>query len=251
MDHAEARERLADALLAPRDGGLEATLADPSATGVELRAHLAACAPCSRELDALRAIGALLAAAAPDSLAAPPSLRERVMAAVGETGAPAAAPIPLRPRRRLLPLVAAMAAVVVLVAGLAGGLALVGQRQDADRQVAELGDLMAATQAILADPASVRVDLAGPGGSGSVLIGSSSGRLVAFSSTLSALPAGGRYECYVERGGVRTWIGWMHWSAGLAYWSGPVSGIALPWRPGDRFLVTEGRDGVPVLVGGS
>jgi hypothetical protein len=251
MDHAEARERLADALLAPRDGGLDAALADPSATGVELRAHLGACAPCSAELDALRAIGALLAAAAPDSLVAPPSLRERVMAAVGETGAPATAPIPLRPRRRLLPLVAAMAAMVVLVAGLAGGLALVGQRQDADRQVAELGALMAATQAILADPASVRVDLAGPGGSGSVLIGSSSGRLVAFSSTLPALSAGGRYECYVERGGVRTWIGWMHWSAGLAYWSGPVSGIALPWRPGDRFLVTEGRDGVPVLVGGS
>jgi len=74
MDHAEARERLADALLAPRDGGLESALADPSATGVELRAHLAACAPCSRELDALRAIGALLATAAPDSLAAPPSL---------------------------------------------------------------------------------------------------------------------------------------------------------------------------------
>jgi len=251
MDHAEARERLADALLAPRDGGLEAALADPSATGVELRAHLAACAPCSRELDALRAIGALLATAAPDSLAAPPSLRERVMAAVGETGAPAAAPIPLRPRRRLLPLVAAMAAVVVLVAGLAGGLALVGQRQEADRQVAELGDLMAATQAILADPAFVRIDLAGPGGSGSVLIGSSSGRLVAFSSTLPALPAGLRYECFIERGGVRTWIGWMHWSGDLAYWSGPVSGIALPWRPGDRFLVTEGRDGVPVLVGGS
>src|SRR3989304_3641184 len=108
MDHAEARERLADALLAPRDGGLESALA-------------AACAPCSRELDALRAIGALLATAAPDSLAAPPSLRERVMAAVGETGAPAAAPIPLRPRRRLLPLVAAMAAVGVLVAGPAGG----------------------------------------------------------------------------------------------------------------------------------
>jgi hypothetical protein len=97
----------------------------------------------------------------------------------------------------------------------------------------------------------VRIDLAGPGGSGSVLIGSSSGRLVAFSSTLPALPAGGRYECYVERDGVRTWIGWMHWSTGLAYWSGAVSGIALPWRPGDRFLVTEGRDGLPVLVGGS
>src|SRR3990170_4652338 len=104
--------------------------------------------------------------------AAPPSLRERVMAAVGETGAPAAAPIPLRPRRRLLPLVAAMAAVVVLVAGLAGGLALVDQRQEADRQGAELGELMAATQAVLADPAVVRIDLAGPGGSGSVLLGS-------------------------------------------------------------------------------
>src|SRR3990172_353760 len=162
MDHAEARERLADALLAPRDGGLESALADPSATSVDLRAHLAACAPCSRELDALRAIGALLATAAPDSLAAPPSLRERVMAALGE------------------------------------------------------------------------IDLAGPGGSGRVLIGSSSGRLVAFSSTLPALPAGLRYECFIERGGVRTWIGWMHWSADLAYWSGPVSGIPFPWRPRRR-----------------
>ena len=250
MDHAEVRERLADALLSTGDGGLEAAVADTSGAA-ELRAHLAACAPCSRELDALRAMGALLAAAAPDSLAASAAVRERVMAAAGETGAPAAVPIPLRLRRRLLPLVAAMAAVMVLVAGVAGGLALVGQRQEADRQVAELGALMAATQAILADPASVRVDLAGPGGSGSVLIGSSSGRLVAFSSTLPALSAGGRYECYVERGGVRTWIGWMHWSAGLAYWSGPAPEVAFPWRPGDRFLVTEGRDGLPVLVGES
>ena len=251
MNHAEVRERLADALLSPRDGGLEAAVADASATGVELRAHLAACAPCSRELDALRAIGALLVVAAPDTLSASAAVRERVMTAVGEVDAPAAAPIPLRPRRRVLPLVAAMAAVVVLVAGLAGGLALVGQRQEADQQVAELRELMAGTQAILADPASVRLDLAGPGGSGSVLIGPTSGRLVALSSTLPALPAGERYECYVERGGVRTWIGWMHWSAGIAYWSGSVSGIALPWRPGDRFLVTKGRDGLPVLVGES
>src|SRR3989304_158334 len=112
MDHAEARERLADALLAPRDGGLEAALADPSATSVDLRAHLAARAP----------------------------------------GPPAAAPPPPRPRRRLLPLVAAMAAVVVLVAGLAGGLALVDQRQEADRQGGEPGEVMAAAPAILAHP---------------------------------------------------------------------------------------------------
>src|SRR3972149_5946189 len=71
MAPGEARERLADALLAPRDGGLEAALADPSATSVDLRAHLAACAPCSRELDALRALGALLATAAPHPRAAP------------------------------------------------------------------------------------------------------------------------------------------------------------------------------------
>src|SRR3972149_319561 len=117
MDHAEARERLADALLAPRDGGLEAGLAGSSATSGDLRAHPPAGPPCSRERAALRAMGALLAPAAPDSLAAPPSLRERVMAAVGETGAPAAAPIPLRPRRRLLPLVAATGA----GGGLGGG----------------------------------------------------------------------------------------------------------------------------------
>src|SRR3989304_5930309 len=110
-------------------------------------------------------------------------------------------PPPPRPRRRLLPLVAAMAAVVVLVAGLAGGLALVDQRQEADRQVAELGELMAATPAILADPAFVRIDLAGPGGSGSVLIGSSSGRLVAFSSTLPALPAGGALRGFLSAAG--------------------------------------------------
>src|SRR3972149_2054738 len=114
MDHAEARERLADALLAPRDGGLEAALADPSATSVDPRAPPAACPPAS--------------------LAAPPSLRARVMAAVGETGAPAAAPIPLRPRRRLLPLVAAMAAVVVLGAGPAGGRALAGPRPGGGRR---------------------------------------------------------------------------------------------------------------------
>src|SRR3972149_4910389 len=103
MDHAEARERLADALLAPRDGGAEPALAGPGAPG-----------------------------------------------GVGAVG--------------------------VRVAGLAGGLARAGQRQEADRQVAELGDLMAATQAILADPAFVRIDLAGPGGRGRGPLGSPRGR---------------------------------------------------------------------------
>jgi hypothetical protein len=255
MDHAEVRERLADALLSPRDGGLEAAIADASGAGEALRAHIASCPSCARELDALRATGALLAAAAPDALTASAAVRERVMATARGAGVQLEV-APRRPRPfvlprglRVPPAAVAMAAVVVLVAGLVGGLALVDQRQEADRQLAELTALAASTQEILADPASVRIDLAGPGGSGSVLIGPSSGKLVAVSSTLPAPPAGRRYDCFVERGGIRTWIGWMHWSGDLAYWAGTVAGVSPPWQPGDAFVVTEDGDPAPALSG--
>lgn len=90
-----------------------AALAAGETPDAPLSAHLAGCAECARELDALRALAGSLAGLEPVDWAEPPeSVRTAVLAAArGE------AP-PLRPRRWLL--VAAAAAVGVVV-GVLGG----------------------------------------------------------------------------------------------------------------------------------
>jgi hypothetical protein len=250
MTHAEVRERLADALLAPGAGGIDAALGDPSDDGAALRAHLAGCAACTGELAALRAIGALLTAAAPDSLTASTVARQRTLAAARASRAQPNPP--LRPWLVRPYALAALAAAVILVAGLAGlagGLALTSQRDEARAQLAELRTLTVSSQALLADSTSVRLALAGPGGHGSVAISPSSGQLVAIAIGLPALPGGGRYDCFIERDGVRTWIGWMTSSADLAWWAGEITWVSSPGRPGDRFLVVADAGGEPVLSG--
>jgi hypothetical protein len=247
VTHAEVRERLADALLSPGTGGLDAALGDPGTDAVAMREHLAGCPSCTAELAALRATGALLAAAAPDSLTAPLAVRVRTLAAVR-----AARPRPLpvrswRPTRTVA--FAALAAAVIVVAGLAGGIGLIGQRDAADRRVAELQTLATASRDVLADPAAIRLALAGPGGDGSVVLSPGSGRLVVVARGLPALPEGGHYGCYIERGGQRTWIGSMSASADLAWWVGWISEVASPGQAGDRFLVTAGPDDRPLLSG--
>jgi hypothetical protein len=247
MTHAEVRERLADALLAPGAGGMDAALGDPSDDGAALRAHLAGCATCTGELAALRATGVLLTAAAPDSLTASTVARERTLVAAR---ASRAQPNPF-PRPRLLrpAALAALAAAVIVAAGVVGGLTLTSQRDEAQQQLAELRTLTVSSQELLADSSSVRLALAGPGGQGSVALSPSSGRLVVVATGLPVLPGGGRYACFIERDGVRTWIGAMRWSGDLAWWSGEISWVSSPGRPGDRFLVVPSAGDEPVLSG--
>lgn len=255
MTHAEVRERLTDAMLTPGAGGIEAVLRDPGHEAVALRAHLAACAACAHEAAALQATALLLAAGAPDSLRPSADVRSRTLqAARASRGqAPRARPSPAARWRFARPsALASIAAALVLAAGLAGvagGVILSGQRDAARQQLAELRTLSASSQAVLADPAAIRLALAGPAASGSVALSPSTGQLVVIATGLPALAGSGRYECFLERGGQRTMIGWMETSADLAWWAGPVAWLDSPGKAGDRFLVLAAGSGDPVLSG--
>lgn len=79
MEHAEVLERIEEAVAS--QGGLARLGADPSAAGVAVREHLATCAPCAAEWRAWSVVSLGLAAAAPDTIAPRPDLREQVLAA--------------------------------------------------------------------------------------------------------------------------------------------------------------------------
>lgn len=79
MEHAEVLERIEEAVATP--GGLARLGADPSVTGVAVREHLAACPTCAAEWRAWSVVSLGLAAAAPDTLAPRPELRDQVLAA--------------------------------------------------------------------------------------------------------------------------------------------------------------------------
>ncbi|MGH2407954.1 MAG: anti-sigma factor domain-containing protein [Candidatus Limnocylindrales bacterium] len=257
MTHAEVRARLADALLTPAAGGLDPALAGDDREAIALRDHLAGCAACTAELDALRATAVLLALGAPDSMRTSAATRSNVLAAAGAAASAgrSGAISPQRPSPRHLPRTsvrAAVAAVLVLAAalgGVLGGLALSGQRDSAQSQLAQLRALSAASEALLADPGAVRLTLAGSAGQGSVALSRTSGKLVVIATGLPALPAGQRYDCYLERAGARTWVGFMESSDGVAWWTGAMSWVADPGQPGDSFLVLIGSEGAPVLSG--
>lgn len=257
MEHAEVRERLADAIVWPREGGIDALLADAGRDGGRLRAHLAGCEPCRRELEALRFTGRLLEAAAPDSVTLSPEARPRILDGVRSSGIRRAGLA--RPSRPLIPspgptrgftAVLAAAAVLLLAAGLGAGLVLLDQRDRAQQELAQLTGLADASRRVLADPAGVQLSLSGPTGQGTLLLAPTSGEVVVTAAGLPTLPAGQRYDCFIERAGVRTWVGWMRWTGDLAWWWGPTDAVARPGQPGDRFLVAPGPAAEAVLAGG-
>ncbi|HEX5465720.1 MAG TPA: anti-sigma factor [Candidatus Limnocylindrales bacterium] len=269
LDHAEAREQL-DALLLER-GSLTTLGDDPSAAAQALRAHLAVCPPCRRELAAVQTTGLLLANAAPDDLPLRPELRSRVLQAVRQTGAarPSAGPAPERPLRvsdetrarkswlglwsggQLAAGLAATVAVIVLVGGLLLGRGLMQQRDAASAQLAALTHVTTAADRLLATPDHRQMTLHDPSGAagGTVLFDPDSGELLVFSAGLGTEAGGEPYDCFVEHGGQRTRIGWMEAAGGVAYWVGGLpAGTTL--ASGDRFLVeTDDPGATPALSG--
>jgi hypothetical protein len=273
MDHAEARDRLADALLTP--GGLDAALLAGDQGTAELRDHLAGCAACRAEVDALDLTGLLLAAGAPDDLPAPPAARARILAAVRETGRPrpllatatpappatappvAAAPaaLPPAPRWRLprlaLPLAAGAMAVLLLAGALLVG-DLAGQRDRTQRQVAAVVEVVTATGQILASPDHASLALSAPDGArgGTVLYSPSSEQLVVWGRGLDETAPDERYDCYVIHGDQTIPVGYMHQAGGLAYWVGSAPSGTTLGAPGDRFVVISNEAGSePALSG--
>ena len=164
--------------------------------------------------------------------------------------APRAEVIPFRPaaaRRRGLGLagLAIAASIVLLVLGGALGRSLFPVTDPASEEVGQLAALAATMSDLLADPdhQAVRLASASAYDGGLVLLSGDGRRLAVVSNALATPPSGTEYDCYVERGGVRTVIGRMHFAEGVAYWAGSVKGDAQFGRPGDRFVVVQRTPG--------
>lgn len=202
----------------------------------------------------------------------PPALRERTLAFVREFGVPrplAAAPsTPAQPAvvrsvgglgagsGRLRPaawLASIAAAILVAVVGTA---VVLGNGRASD-ETADLTRLATWSIDVAHAPDARQVALSSPAGGptvGQLAFVPSSGKLVVSARDLAAAPAGKEYRCWMELAGSRTVVGRMFFANGIAYWVGPVRGLAaIP--PGTRFGVTlvdaagSSIDGDPVLVG--
>ena len=268
IDHAEARERIADLALEP--GALERLTSGDDPDLALVRDHVAGCADCRVEVEAWRATWAGIEAATHDertgppatlaglasegAIGAPPDLRARIAAAVARPAA-VGSPLPARPRSlwsRILPLAAALALLV-------GGIGVVRDQQarlDAARaDVAALGAVTATLDRLLADPGHRVVTLAAADGTGGGTLAWSTRDIVVLTSALVAPPAGSVYRCWLERDGVRTPVGTMVFSGSLASWSGSLDEWAtIDLGAGGRFGVSlesetgSGASGAPVLV---
>ena len=125
-------------------------------TAATVRAHVAGCADCSREMAALQALREGMKRALP-RYAAPQSLRDRIHASAAE---PAAAPaVPAPAKRRSLPRWVAMAASLLLVASLSVGVtrSLMGPNVGATSTELLLHDLVSSHLRALAATNSVDV----------------------------------------------------------------------------------------------
>ena len=252
MDCAEARELMELAALEP--GRLDRLMSGDTADAAALAAHLAGCPGCTAELASLRRTLEALELARPGPVEAaataevpaeaPAELRARTLGLIATVGRPRTPPgEPPRPepirgpvawfRRPSAALIAIAAAVAFAL--LAAGSFVVADLQDqleANRaETARLRDLSTQMGAVLQEPGSQLVTLAGADGSpaGALALGRSSENLVVLTRALPAPPAGQEYRCWVEVGGTRRQVGRMWWSGDLAYWGGWVAGIgSLP-----------------------
>jgi hypothetical protein len=252
-EHDEIREQMELAAVEP--GGLDRLEAGDTPGSAAVVGHLVGCSDCLEEMARLRRAETLLRpmlASEPD-----PGLRERTLTmvrAVGvardrlaEPGVPTdggpahvqqptpADDLPVTSdggrtdRRRRSVGVPAWAATLAaaLVIGLLGGALVVGDRAPADG-----GDAGVALQAVAGETTTlmaaddvqevVLVDAAGTP-AGSVVLSASAGRLLVTATALDEPTNGTEYRCWVQVGDTRTPIGTMRWTAGVAWWTGPVA----------------------------
>lgn len=267
MDHAEARERIADLALEPRR--LVDLEAEPTPDERSLLVHAQGCPACRADLDGWRRVHEavlmtqILDVPPPESalgdeggarpLRPPASLRGAVSAIPGRSprlldphGATASTP-PAAPRgwRSSWQLPALAAVVFVgLVVGI--GLLAVEQGRQADiarRQAAELAGLSTTLDRVLRETGHTSIALVGQDGAAGTAAWSSSDIVVMTAALVPPAP-GAEYRCWVERDGRRTPIGVMRFADGVGYWAGPLD------RYGDFSLAGGGRLGVSLEVSG-
>lgn len=124
-------------------------------------------------------------------------------------------------------------------------------------ETADLTRLAAWSIDVARAPDARQVSLVSPSGAstaGLLAFVPSNGELVVSAHDLAVAPTGKEYRCWMETAGGRRVVGRMFFAGGIAYWVGPVSGLA-GIAPGTRFGVTlvdakgSSIDGDPVLVG--
>jgi hypothetical protein len=243
-----------------------------------LRAHIQTCSDCKTELESWRStVAALDTAVSPSSAEAddparslrelaastgaatlPPGLRERTLAAAGES----ASPLPIRGisearRARRLPVWLAAAAVLVLLVG--GGAFTVDRTFQLNQANSELSALTSATSdldRILADSGHKVAQLSTLDGTpaGSVSWSTAQDQVVVLTTALQAPPDGRVYRCRVVSNGSAVIVGEMSFSGSVAYWAGSISSWGANFTPGSQFTVSlEPTDwssgGTRVLVG--
>jgi hypothetical protein len=280
MDHAAAHGRIEDLLLEPqRLAALERSAAPED---VALRQHVAGCPACAADLEAWRRMQLAVAAAIPtddpaalaaalDPVELPPSLRTGILAAIRDTDRsgerrPATKPVSVasppratvsiaaeRQRRRLAPLLALAASVVLLVGASVVTLDQVGQRSRAEADARELASAIAVVDRMLATDHKV-VALKTTAGAPAGTISWSRHDWVVLTNALGAPPAGKTYLCWLETDGRSVPVGQMEFAGSTAYWVATLD----EWKtweigPTTTFVVTlepagaTQRSGDPIL----
>jgi hypothetical protein len=247
MDHAAVREWLEEAFFTP--GALEAD----DATAGAVRAHVGECRECAAHAVALRMTALKLDLARGPS----PQLRERVL----ETARRVGRPRPAVAKRAIAPPAAAPPpwwqtglawrfATAVLVVGIVGaalGAWWAGSINPGSTEGRQLADAVAMMADLSGRPGTNELVLRDVGGAaaGVVLVSNASHQVAVFTASLPR-SAQGTYDCYLERAGQRTWIGPMHWTEGVQFWAGQMSG-SMAMAPGDQLVVAQDESGAAVL----
>jgi hypothetical protein len=177
------------------------------------------------------------------------------------TAALSAEPVPITAlsasagRRWLAPFAWAASLAAVLVVSVVATAMLVGNARNED--TADLTRLATWSIDIARAPDARQVALISPSGArtaGLLAFVPSSEKLVVSAHDLALAPAGKEYRCWLDNGSGRRIVGKMFFAGSIAYWVGPVGGLAA-LAPGTRFGITlvdaagSSIDGDPVLVG--
>jgi hypothetical protein len=245
IDHDAVQEWLDEGFFTP--AGLEAD--DPTARAA--REHLAACADCTEHAVALRRAALKL-----DLARGPSALtRARVLATVKSVGRSRgrggiAPELPEKRRWWAGGLAWRLAAAALVIAVVGGGLGMWLGRISAPAagDLRELSAALAMMTELAGKPGTTEMvlrDAAGNPG-GVALLSTEVHDIAVFTSDLPPL-ASGRYACWFERDGQRTWLGPMHAGEGVDYWAGDMDDAPPEMEAGDRIVIASGADAPEVL----
>jgi len=217
---------------------------DPDEAAI-VEAHLTECPRCRAEVADHRAVAALLTSGTTE--APPPGLWDRIAADLGDPAdrdeAPSAPVLDLgrareRRRGRVGLLVGGAVAAALLVVAAVGAV-LVDQRRQLDDLRGQVAAGDGAVAALVADPESEVVDLAGPSGASARAVVGADGDAVLLGAGLPALAEGSTYQLWeVADGGEAV-------SLGLLGPDPDTTGFRLEGPPGTLAVTAEPAGGSP------